>query len=194
MGVQLKSLDEFESKKRSVGDNSQCYNVTIPGSIELKGEKYAYDSERRQASSHNGKRPPLGICCGPRFAGRWRVLLFGQDNWRVLPPFVPGASGETRACEVSCDLRGCRKGWISPLQTVQAESASTRGTACRDRRGSLSTHRGFGGSARSRSLGRPCGDESLSLPPRLQSHHRADTTRLRGSEAYAEGAKCAGHQ
>src|SRR5213080_3855163 len=49
--------DEFESKKRSVGGVGQCYNVTIPGSVELKGKQMNTLVKNAQSASATEKDP-----------------------------------------------------------------------------------------------------------------------------------------
>jgi hypothetical protein len=49
--------DKFESKKRSVGGVGQCYNVTIPGSVELKGEPRHMLVKNAQSASAMEKDP-----------------------------------------------------------------------------------------------------------------------------------------
>ena len=49
--------DEFESKKRSVGGVGQCYNVTIPGSVELKGKQMNMLVKNAQRASATEKDP-----------------------------------------------------------------------------------------------------------------------------------------
>ena len=65
---------------------------------------------------------PAEEWCGVARGGR-HLLLFRQDDRRVLPSFLCGAAASAGECPVSCDLRGCRAGRVPSVQALSARAA-----------------------------------------------------------------------
>ena len=98
--------DEFESKKRSVGGIGQSYNVTIPGSVELKGEPRHMLVKNAQSSAATEKDPRWASVVA-RNAQTDGTFYYAVTTTGVYcRPSCP-ARHATRACAVSCDLRRC---------------------------------------------------------------------------------------
>ncbi len=67
----------------------------------------------------------------PRPAGGRGVLLLSQNNWRILPAILRGASGETGERSVPHNLRGVDEIETNSYFDVRASFGDRRTSICR---------------------------------------------------------------
>src|SRR3569832_2457767 len=94
-GIWAASRIQFESRYRSVSDGAGCYTDAVQGIfVEVSDARF----ERAVAACRNNQRPAMGgDSCAGCCSGRY-ILLLGQNDGSILPPFLRRAARPPGEC------------------------------------------------------------------------------------------------